>query len=70
MTQFNTRISDQNRIKVTTNLRGGSNNLNTLTNVDVTDLSNGDTLVYNAATGKWTATSVLGAGILLDGGEF
>lgn len=70
MTQFNTRISDQNRIKVTTNLRGGSNNLNTLTNVDVTDLSNGDTLVYNAVTGKWTATSVLGAGILLDGGEF
>lgn len=70
MTQFNTRISNQNRIKVTSNLRGGSSNLNTLTNVDVSDLSDGDTLIYDATTGKWTATSVLGAGILLDGGTF
>jgi hypothetical protein len=69
MTQFNTRISDQSRIKVTTNLRG-TNTLNSLLNVDVTDLSDGDVLVYNAATGKWTATSVLGAGVYLDGGTF
>jgi len=69
MTQFNTRISDQNRIKVTTNLRGVTT-LNALTNVDVTNLTNNAFLVYDSATGKWTATSALEAGTLLDGGEF
>lgn len=69
MTEFNTRISDQNRIKVTTNLRGVTN-LHQLTNVDVTNLSNNSFLVYNSTTGKWTATSSISVGVLLDGGTF
>jgi hypothetical protein len=69
MTQFNTRISDQNRIKVTTNLRG-ANTINSLLNVDMTNLSNGDLLQYNSNTGKWEAVGILGANIMLDGGDF
>lgn len=69
MTQFNTRISDQNRIKVTTNLKGVTT-LNALTNVDVTNLTDNSFLVYDAATGKWTAVTALQAGTLLDGGTF
>ena len=69
MTQFNTRISDQNRIKVTANLRG-ANTINSLLNVDMTNLSNGDLLQYNSNTGKWEAVGILGANIMLDGGDF
>ena len=69
MTQFNTRISDQNRIKVTANLRG-ANTVNSLLNVDMTNLSNGDLLQYNSNTGKWEAVGILGANIMLDGGDF
>jgi len=69
MTEFNTRISDQNRIKVTTNLRG-ANTINSLLNVDVTNLTNGDVLQYNSSTGKWEAVGILGQNILVDGGEF
>lgn len=68
MSQFNIRLSDQNRVKVTSSLKS-FNTINSLLNVDVTNLVNGSTLIYDSATGKWTASTSV-ANITIDGGTF
>jgi hypothetical protein len=68
MSQFNIQLSDQNRVKVTQSLKS-FNTINSLLNVDVTGLSNGNILVYNSTTGKWTATSNI-TGLNIDAGTF
>lgn len=48
---------------------GGSNNMNTLNNVDVSNLSTGSILIYQENTQKWTSSKNLDQQFL-DGGQF
>lgn len=68
MSQFNIRLSDQNRVKVTSSLKS-FNTINSLLNVDVTNLVNGSVLIYNSTTGKWTATTSVSS-LNIDGGTY
>jgi len=65
------RVGGVNTVKVTSTSRaeaGGT--LRSLTDTDVSSVSDGYVLVYNASLGLWVSQGSLGTGTDIDGGAF
>jgi hypothetical protein len=75
MADIRVRVGQQPAIKVVSSLAGEvSGTLANLSDVNVSNLSNGSVLVYNGITGKWDATLELTPGVTqnldINGGSF
>lgn len=75
MADIRVRVGQQNAIKVVSSIAGDvGGTLAGLSDVNVSSLSNGMVLVYNATTQKWDATLELTPGITqnldINGGSF
>lgn len=75
MADIRVRVGQQPAIKVVSSLAGEvSGTLANLSDVNVSNLSNGSLLVYNAVTGKWDAVLELTPGVTqnldINGGSF
>ena len=73
--ELGVRIGQQPAVKVVSSLAGDvGGTLGNLSDVNVTNPSNGMVLVYNGSTGKWDATLELTQGVTqnldINGGSF
>ena len=75
MPDIKVRVGQQNAIKVATTTTGASGGtLGRLSDTDVSAVSNGSVLVYDANTDTWVATNILTPGteknLDINGGSF
>jgi hypothetical protein len=75
MADIKVRVGQQNAIKVVSSLAGEvGGTLGNLSDVNITNPTNGMVLVYNGLTGKWDATLELTPGVTqnldINGGSF
>jgi hypothetical protein len=74
MADIKVRVGQQTAIKVATTSTGVSGTLAGLTDTDISAVSNGSVLVYDANTSQWIATNTLTPGntrnLDVNGGTF